>query len=183
MIITEKWLKDQDACIDGREWVANNHPSTEATALIRILAEHRFDWTNWLIVRCLEKKQQVQYAIYAARCVLDIYEKKYPDDARPRKAIEAAVEYVKSENRDAAYAAGVAADAANDAAYAALYGATGAAAYASAYAAYAAARYYGAHAAAAHAASHAAFYTFGATDAAAKIEQSIINYGITLITL
>ena len=83
------------------------------------------------------KKMSVKFAIYAAEQVLGIFEKKYPGDYRPRKAIEAAKRYVQTGKKtgiadaaDAADAAADAADAANAAAYAA-----DAAAYAAAYAA------------------------------------------------
>ena len=36
------------------------------------------------------KEESVKLAIFAAELVIDIYEKKYPNDDRPRKAIEAA---------------------------------------------------------------------------------------------
>ncbi len=78
------------------------------------------------------------YAIYWAEAVLHIFEEKYPDDNRPRKAIEAAKEYLRhptEENKQAADAAAYAADAA-DAAYAAY---AACAANAAANAAYAAA--------------------------------------------
>ena len=61
------------------------------------------------------------YAIYAAEQVIGIFEKKYPIDKRPRKAIEAAKAYLKrpcAETKKAAYAAAYAAYAAAYAAYA-----------------------------------------------------------------
>ena len=94
----------------------------------------------------------VQWAAECAKRVLKHYEDKYPDDKRPREAIDAAIRWAKDPtqaNRDAAYAAADAAyaAAAADAAYAAAAAAADAA-YAAAHAAYAA---YAA-AAAAHAA-------------------------------
>jgi hypothetical protein len=75
---------------------------------------------------------QVAFAILCAESVLQHYEDKFPNDDRPRKAIEAAKQYLKT--KLAAYAA--AADAAADAAaYAAAAYAADAAAYAAAYAA------------------------------------------------
>jgi len=80
----------------------------------------------------------VSFAILCAEAVLSIYEIKYPNDDRPRKAIEAAKKYLRHPSADAARAA-YAAYAAADAAYAAAYAAD-AAVYAAAYAADAAAR-------------------------------------------
>ena len=66
-----------------------------------------------------QKRDSVALAVYAAEQVIDIFEKKYPDDQRPRKAIEAAKEWLKNptpENRAAAVVA--AADASRAAAWA-----------------------------------------------------------------
>ena len=42
-----------------------------------------------------EKKDSVALAIYSAELVIDNFEKEYPDDKRPRKAIEAARRWLK----------------------------------------------------------------------------------------
>jgi transcription termination factor NusB len=109
------------------------------------------------------KIDSVEMAIYAAELVIDHYEKDYPNDSRPRQAIEAAKAYLKDPTtanaaaHDAAYAA------AHDAA-AAAHAAANAAAHAAAAAAYAAAD--AAHAAAAAAAAYAAYAAYAAADAA-----------------
>ena len=103
------------------------------------------------------------FAILCAESVLKYFEDKYPDDDRPRKAIEAAKEYLKT--KLAAYAAADAADAAY-AAYAAADAADAArAAYAAAGAAYAAAGV-------AYAAADAAYN---------KTLIKILEYGISLV--
>lgn len=43
-----------------------------------------------------DKIASVRMATISARMVLGIYEEKYPDDSRPRKAIEAAEDYIKN---------------------------------------------------------------------------------------
>jgi hypothetical protein len=114
---------------------------------------------DWYIDDKKRRRVRVQFAVLCAEGVLHIYENQYPDDNRPRKAIEAAQNYLKKPSNAAAkagnaaayaaYAAGNAA--ANAAAYAAkaAYEAGNAAAY-EAYAAYAAGN------AAAYAAAYAA---------------------------
>ena len=96
----------------------------------------------WFLVNScgLSKKQQIELSIGWAQIVLIVYEDYNKEDLRPRKAIEAAKEYLKTRNADAAAAAAAdaadaayAADAA-DAAYTAVY-----AAYTAVYAAYTAA--------------------------------------------
>jgi len=74
----------------------------------------KYKWCNWLLSRILPKDEKIKYAIYSARLVIDIFEKKYPSDNRPRKAIEAAELYLEGKAtieqiRDAAYAANAAA--------------------------------------------------------------------------
>ena len=177
--ITKGFLKDKRACKDGYEWWIKNCEGLDNVSQIQKLADHRFDWANWLIVRIMTYKQYVSYAVYAAEQVIDIYEKKCSNDDRPRKAIEAAKKCIKAPTKKnkatadaaatAAYAADVAtADAAADAAiYAtAIYAADAAAT--AAYAIYAATTAAAAAAAAADAA--AAIYTtaiYAATTAAA----------------
>ena len=83
-----------------------------------------------MIQKSVNQKQAIRVAIFSAELVIDIYEKKYPEDKRPRQAIEAAKAYLKKPNEVNNAAANRAANAAANAAYAA---------YAAANAAYAAA--------------------------------------------
>jgi len=116
---------------------------------------------SWLFFICksedelkLKKEQSVAIAIAFANRALDKFEAAYPDDKRPRKAIEAAQAWLDNptkKNADAADAAGYAAD---DAARAALADTAHSAAHAAGAAA-AAAR--SADAAAGYSAAHAAF--------------------------
>ena len=52
----------------------------------------RGDWMIWLLLQTqsLDKQTSVKLACLCAEHVLSIYESKYPDDKRPRLAIEAA---------------------------------------------------------------------------------------------
>lgn len=115
--ITLKWLQSEGACKESLEaWQKETDHNTFAT-LNRLVVKNP-EWGNWLICRIMNKKQAVQYAIFAAEQVIDIYEGKYTDK-RPRNAIEAAKAYLKNPSKETkadAYAA--AADA-----YAAGYGA------------------------------------------------------------
>jgi len=161
----------------------------------------KYRWCNWLLSRILPKDENIKYAIYSARLVIDIFEKKYPNDNRPRKAIEVAELYLEGKvtKEQIEAAAAIYTAAANYAAYAAKYAAYAAAyaANAAAYAANAAAIYTAAAAAkyAAKSAAYAAAYAADAiyADAAADIAKyaacadrkeifkSIITYGLTLI--
>jgi len=165
--ITKEWLREKRACAEGYDWFVRQHARDEVKVLEHLIAEEKFDWANWLIVRRMARPQYLQYAVFAAEKVIDIFEKKYPNDKRPREAIEAARKCIEDDTQEnRAYAADAAAYAyAYDAAAYAAYAAADAAAYAYAY----------------DAAAYAAAYA--AADAAARTEmrKRILSYGISLL--
>jgi len=61
-------------------------------------------WMLWLLEKkkLLDKKTAMRLAIIFAKDVLPIFEAKYPDDRRPRRAIEAVESYLKTNCHDAA---------------------------------------------------------------------------------
>ncbi|MFA5323335.1 MAG: putative immunity protein, partial [Smithella sp.] len=133
MKITEEWLKGKNACISGMNFAEkNNLFDLDDFDLIKKLINYNSDeslnYALWIVRRVLTTDQNVKFAIFAAEQVIEIFEKKYPEDKRPREAIEAAKKYLKDKNSyaacaacadSAASAAAYAADAASAAAYAA----------------------------------------------------------------
>ena len=207
--ITAAWLKEKGSCSEGYSWFIHQRKRDEILVLNQLIKEERYEWTNWLIVRRMSRPQYLAYAIYAAEQVLDIFERKYPNDKRPHLAIEAAKKCLENDtpkNRKAAaaaaadayadaaayyaayaYATACAADAAYAyaASYAASYAAdaTYAAAYTAAYAtddAYADAAYADAAAAAAAANSYA---YYAAAAARKQMQIKILTYGISLLEI
>jgi len=174
-----KWAKHKgklDMCHSGfhasvRATDAMRYVNCEILALVEVRGKHlkqddKQCWSEMRVVRAYEwtKLDSVAMAIYAAELVIGEHEKKYPDDKRPRQAIEAAKKWLKDpteENRQAASAA----SAASAAAYAACDAACDAA-YDAAYAAAAAAY-------AASAAHDAAYAAYAACDAAAAVLDKI----------
>ena len=123
--LTAKWLKDNNACSDAvAQWQKEGCEPDLIKVLKRCIELKHCDWGNWLIVRHMTYKQYVSYAVYAAEQVVDLYEKKYPDDKSSRKAIDAAKACIKNpsvKNKEAAAeAAARAAEAAARAAEAAM---------------------------------------------------------------
>ena len=105
MKITEKWLQEQSACQSGIERFLAQKETDGVKVVKKLISRDKLDWANWLIVRIMSYKQYVSYAVYAADQVIADYEKQYPKDDRPRKAIEAAKECIKDpseENKSAA---------------------------------------------------------------------------------
>jgi len=60
------------------------------------------EWPIWIKK---EKDVQILFAALCAETVLHFYEKKYPEDCRPRKAIDAAKKYLEKKTQASAYAA------------------------------------------------------------------------------
>ena len=171
MIITIRKLKELNACKEGTDWFQALNETDHEAVISKLMAEDNFSWANWLIVRLMTHKQKVQYAVFAAEQVIDIFEAKYPQDKRPRAAIEAAKAWIENPNEE------------NRRASAAAYAA---AAYATAaYAAAAASSSYAAYAAAADASSSyaadAAVYAAYAAAGRRELRTKIINFGLELL--
>src|SRR3990167_844207 len=98
--ISTAWLEEKNACPNAvKEF--SEQSETDAVKIIRKMTDRRYrlDWANWLIARVMTRPQYLAYAIYAAEQVIDIFEKKYPDDKRPREAIEAAKMVLKNDTK------------------------------------------------------------------------------------
>ena len=171
MNITKEWLRENRACNSGVKWFLSQNETDAAKIMLKLIECGRPEDSSWIMQKLITtKKQAVMIAVFAAECVLDIFEKKYPDDKRPRKAIDTDKEWIENpciKTKDAATAAAYAAYAA----YATV--ADAAAAYA-AYAAYTTA-----------ADVAAAYATAAATADAAKkgIQLKIANYAIKVLGL
>jgi len=173
IIINKPWLHTNHACADGILWL-KNHTGIGAKAgdiLRDVLTDEKWDYFWWLAVRLMTRPQKVEFAIFAAEQVIAIFEKKYPNDDRPRRAIQAAKDWRANPsvaNEEACVLARRAAAAAADAAAADAADAAAADAAADAYADAAAADAYADAAAAdAYADAAAADAAAAAADAAA----------------
>ena len=106
--VTEKMLKKLNACEDGREWWMTKKETNLINVLEMLMDEKRNDWANWLIVRCMTRKQCVDYSIFAARLCLRNYTRFAPNDDRVENAIiatERVLENNTQANRSAARSA------------------------------------------------------------------------------
>ena len=113
-------IKLHSPCKDGWEKLLNHLNKTqsddEPLELITILESNGLNDTIWAMRAVEEKNKEIRlFAADCAELVLPIYENKYPDDDRPRKAIQAARDYanglISPEELDAARAARAAWDA------------------------------------------------------------------------
>jgi hypothetical protein len=126
MKITGRWLGEQDACDDVREWFAERTFVSDIDVIEQLIADGMLRWANWTIVRIMDRPQCLAYAVFAAQQVIGLFEREYPTDKRPRQAIDAALEVLAEDTperraaaRDAGAAAGAAARDAGAAAWAA----------------------------------------------------------------
>jgi len=119
-MITRKWLKNHCAFDAGIKWFEKNvHDDIEISALVeKLMLENGFSLANWLVTNNLNKGHNIEYAVFAAQQVLSIYEEEYPEDKRPREAIELAEGYLRCPSKKTAHAA---AHVASHEAYAAAY--------------------------------------------------------------
>lgn len=122
MIITTDWLKEHNACSEGMDWFSMQSETDGRAVMESLISAGKIEWANWLITRMLDRKCRIRYAVFAAEQVLDIFEKQYHDNKRPKIAIESARLVLKNdtpETRAAAKDAGESAEAAGAAAWAA----------------------------------------------------------------
>lgn len=111
MKITTKWLDKWNACEGGREYFAKAKISDPLKLAARLILDDQLEWCNWMLARILNRENKIRYACFAARQVLDIFEKGYPKDKRPRLAIEAAEKWIKDNSEAASVAASEASEA------------------------------------------------------------------------
>ena len=110
--ITTELLESLNACQSGIDLVATYEDKNHEAVIRRLVADDHWDYANWLLPRLMDYRGYVSYAVYAAELVLPIWEKQYPKDGRPRKAIEAAKRCIDNPSKKNKEVAAVAATAA-----------------------------------------------------------------------
>src|SRR3990167_8226310 len=116
LAVSEFFSNNKDACAEAVKWAGQYGSMYEAWKKCE-----RADWMLWAAKRLnlFTKKQSVKLAVIFAERVLPKFEAKYPEDKRPRRAIQAVNRWLKSptkKNQSAAYDAYAAAYAASSAA-------------------------------------------------------------------
>ena len=129
--ITLATLERFNACNSGKEWFGAKFPkgANLKDGLEAALEDKRHDDANWLLTHIMTRKQRMAYAIFAAEQVIHIYERQYPDDKRPREAIEAAKAVLAHDTKENQEKLAAARDATWDAAWDAARAAARAAAW------------------------------------------------------
>lgn len=122
-----KGFHASESIMDALKFSHHGLNEIEVLAKVEVRGAHqeKSAWSEMRVIKAWNwtKNDSVEIAIFAAEQVIEVFEKKYPNDDRPRKAIEAAKAWSKDpsdKNKKAAYAAARAADAAIYAADAAM---------------------------------------------------------------
>jgi len=122
MKLTKEWLNKKGACSSGIKWFISQDETDAGKVMLKLVEEAKGDAALWVLENKMNKKQSVQLAVFSARLCLEVFENEFPDDDRPRKAIEAAEAYIKNpceQTKSAAWSAAWSAESARSAASAA----------------------------------------------------------------
>jgi len=119
MKLTKEWLNKKGACSSGIKWFISQDETDAGKVMLKLVEEAKGDAALWVLENKMNKKQSVQLAVFSARLCLEVFENEFPDDDRPRKAIEAAEAYIKNpceQTKSAAWSAAWSAESARSAA-------------------------------------------------------------------
>lgn len=93
-------FKKQGASAEELEWFSKNKINTTNQFFNLAIKENRLELANITLAKFLNKENNVRRAINAAEKVIDIYEKSFAGDCRPRRAIIAAQKWLKNNSYD-----------------------------------------------------------------------------------
>ena len=111
LVWDKKWKKHEgtlDMCSDGFHcskeiYQAFSYVQGEILSEVEVKGKHLSEkdkevWSEMRIIKCWkwQKKDSVALSIYAAELCLNNFEKVYPNDKRPREAIEAAKKWLEN---------------------------------------------------------------------------------------
>lgn len=110
--VNAKWLEKWPACEDELseciKWFKKQKTDDPIKLIRKLIKAEKWEWINHCFKNTLTKKQAVKSTIYAAVQIINLFEKEFPEDKRPREAIKSALAYLKKptkKNKDAAKAA------------------------------------------------------------------------------
>ncbi len=90
-------IKSLDACDEGYAWAETNNIQSDAEAWAK---RQRPDWMLWLAKKRGLELDESKLRLFACDCAeqtLPIFERDYPEDKRPRQAIETARRFANGE--------------------------------------------------------------------------------------
>ena len=93
--ITDEWIKEKKVCSPAIDWW-DKKERDPIIILRKLIAEKRYEWANWFIVRIMSEVQYREYIIFTANSELKEIIKKYPHNKYPLLAINTAKEFLKN---------------------------------------------------------------------------------------
>ena len=121
MKITKEWLAEKEDSENIIEYFLDKNLENieELEVIDTLIKDNKLRYANWFIPHLLTHREQVQYAVFAATPAVDIFEKYNKKEKAPRKALEAAKNWLENPNEENRNACKVAAEAAVETAAAA----------------------------------------------------------------
>lgn len=110
MNITEDFFEKDNTCSEIIKLLSS--PNIHKIIFNRFKGESLFKWFNQKMVKFMNQKQHIKYAMFAAELVLPIFERQFPYKKGPREVIDTSKKYLKDpseENRKILEDAGTAA--------------------------------------------------------------------------
>ena len=106
MRITNEYVKSFNPCTDRFDNYVKHYPNSDLSIVEFLKLENiTYEDKIWVWKNLATINEAAIFGLKCAEGVLNIFEKEYPADDRPRKAIEAARLYIKEptkENKEAA---------------------------------------------------------------------------------
>lgn len=102
--ITYNHLQELNACQAGLDWFKNSKKRTLKTIVFSLLADNHFGYACWLVSHLLTRSQCIAWLIGSAKLSLRDVEDVFPDDKRPRLAIQVAEDFLAGKINDSAAA-------------------------------------------------------------------------------
>jgi len=114
MIINKEIIEKLNPCKDRFDNFVNNNPDFDGD-LQAFLSLDNITYSDkvWVVTRLFTKEQNVHWSLLCASSVLSNFESVYPDDKRPRLALEAAQNYLDNPSEETMILAGSAAGSAS----------------------------------------------------------------------
>ncbi len=98
MKISIEFLKENKICPENIEFMKENNllDKEDINVITKLVEIDNPDLANRLITKILTHTDKIKYAIYIAEKTLHFFEERYPNDDRPRKAVEEAKTYISN---------------------------------------------------------------------------------------
>jgi hypothetical protein len=103
--ISKAWLDIFDAPQAVRDLWKKKKEINPRVTIEALIKKGKYSMASWVLVRALNRKNKVKYALYALELTIKAFEARYPDDHGPKKAVQTGKEALNTGIREAKEAA------------------------------------------------------------------------------